>query len=252
MTKTFGTRLAAAALALAVSGTAQAIPLSDLFQGGSIQAGDKLFDQWELLSYDATDGRSFDATNIDVTALDDGGLDPGPGLNFNVSNGELSIGGDGIFAFVDLMFGFRVTVLEPALFVKDASLAIVESAIDANPSLDAGVFILELLDADSLVATGDPGDADLGTMEAEVSLTDGVGVDEPTSAVDFPPRKSLFVTKNVLVWASDPGETAGLFQFQQRFSQIERTTSVPEPGTLALSLLALGGIGAMRRRRQAA
>jgi hypothetical protein len=98
------------ALALAVAaGGAQAIPLSELLRpGGSITAGDKLFDNWSVIFQDSsTAGRVVNTTNIDVSALNDGGLNPGPGLKFDILNSEFSVTGDGLYAYLDFTFASR-------------------------------------------------------------------------------------------------------------------------------------------------
>jgi hypothetical protein len=230
------------ALALVVAmGGARAVPLSELLAGARITAGDKLFDQWELLDYTASDpARLFDPANIEVTALDDGGLDPGPGLNFAVSNGELSVAGDGIFAFVDLMFGFHVSVLDPGVRIKDNSLALGAAQLVHPGGDDDGIFILESIGTL-------PGLDDLGTKEVEFSILDDVLTNALSDSATFAPQAEIWVTKNILVWATNDGDSADLFTFTQRFSQ----TTVPEPGTaLLLAAVALGAAGARCLRRR--
>ena len=58
----------------------QATFLTSLLNGQSITAGDKLFDQWEALFEDSSDFIPVNTDNIEVTALNDGGLNPGPGF----------------------------------------------------------------------------------------------------------------------------------------------------------------------------
>ena len=67
---------------LLVSMGSWATPLSTLLNGGTITAGDKLFDQWELFLDDSEFG--IDTSLIEVTPLNDGGLDPGSGLHFEL------------------------------------------------------------------------------------------------------------------------------------------------------------------------
>lgn len=222
---------------------AQAIPLSDLFNGGSITAGDKLFDRWELLFYDSSEvDRSFNADNIDVEALNDGGLDPGPGLRFSVTQNELSVTGDGIYAFVDLMFGFRVSVLDPQYLVKDNTLAFSPGGAilswQVDDSNDLGVYVRETVGTAS-------GLDDLGAKDIEFSHLDEELLSKLTDSVGFLPRGEIWVTKNILVWAVDETDTATLFGFDQRFSQ----TVIPEPGTVTLMLLGVAGLVAARKKK---
>jgi len=64
-----------------------------------------------------------------------------------------------------------------------------------------------------------------------------------TDSASFAPQDDIYVTKNILVWATDPNETASLTGFSQRFSQI------PEPGTLLLFVPAMAALVAVRRRK---
>jgi len=235
-------RALALLLALAASGSAQAIPLTDLLaQGGSIMAGDKLFDQWT--SSQVTSGRhTVNTDNIDVTALTDGGMNPGPGLSFSILNNEFSVTGDGIYAFTDFTFGFHVSTLGN-LKIKDNSLNLVGGVLSGMTS-DLGFYILEDVGTSA-------GASNLGTKNVEYSWL----FDDPNNpgnplftsklsdSASFTPQDEIFVTKNILVWATDPGETANLTGFSQRFSQ------VPEPGTLLLFVPALAALVGVRRRK---
>ena len=237
----FKKALSGAILAAAVLCPAQATPLSALLNGGSITAGDKLFDNWTMTHFLSSDGRSFDAANIEVTALNDGGMDPGPGLQFDVKNGALTVTGDDLFAFVDLMFGFRATVLTPGLAIKDASLSNMFAALGSNDLNDGfnddGVYIRETLGTAS-------GLSDLGVMQAEFSILDSKIKNETNVSSVFAPQQQLWVTKNILVWALESTDTAQLASFTQRFSQV----NLPEPGSWALVVLALAGLAALRRK----
>jgi len=230
-------------LIIAVPGGAQAIKLEELFNDESIIAGDKVFDSWYLGSYDTSDTRILNASNIDITPLNDGGLNPGPGLDFSVSNGELSVTGNGIYNFVDLMFGFRVSAIDPLLGIKDVSLELVGFLIySLDESNNLGFSVTETIGTSQ-------GANDLATNFAEYSvLTDEVGenfVDNAVNSVDFSPFSEIWVTKNILVWAVDETDTAVMQGFEQRFSQ----EVIPEPSTVVLMLLGLVGLVAVGRRK---
>lgn len=221
-----------------VSLNTQAILLTDLLlNNASIVAGDKIFDQWEVLDQDSSDGHLVNTDNIDVSALNDGGLDPGPGLHFDIINDEFLVEGDGIYAYLDFMFGFRVTVLDPLVKIKDNSLTLTGATLGAPTSLTS-VFIEEQIYADDTLTDW------LGIKDVEFSrLFDLQGnllqqTDKVFDSADFAPRDSIYVTKNILLEAELVGESARLESFEQRFSQT--TTTVPEPASLAL--LSLGFI----------
>lgn len=231
-----------AAFALTLPAQAATFTLEQLLAGQSITAGDKLFDRWSLMGDGFTasdDTRTFDAAKIEVTSLDDGGDNPGPGLSFSVLDDELSVTGDDIYAFVDLMFGFRASVL-PGFDkqIKDNSLALTGGSVTTEG--DNGFYINET------IGTG-PGLDDLGEKGVEFSWLDPDGlISKLTDSAEFAPQNEVWVTKNIAVWATGSRETASLRGFEQRFSQ----QNVPEPGTLALVALALAGAGIAARRRR--
>lgn len=230
------------ALTLAASSSAQAMLLTELLNGGSITAGDKLFDNWSVLFQDKSDGSLVNTDNIDVTALNDGGMNPGPGLQFDILNNELTVTGDGIYAYIDFMFGFRVKVLEPHLAIKDNSLSGFNAfySYTADGFNNNGNYIRETIGTAA-------GLDNLGVKNVEFSVLDDISTSKLFDSAEFAPQKNeIWVTKNILVWATDDTDSAGIQGFTQRFSQ-----TVPEPGTFALTMLGLAGVLATRRRKLA-
>ena len=242
--------IAACIAAFALSGSAQAALLSDLIANGtSITAGDKVFADWSLIFEGTSDGREGLAQYVDVVGIDEPGADYG--LRFNFLQGAFNVIGDGEYAYLDFMFGFSVTATAPGMRISGSSLAFggggAFNSWQVDGEFDVGVYVRETVGTsaeDDDLATKDIEFSRLQSDLDEIPFQEFVKLSDSAS---FDPQAKIWVTKNILVWAQDEDDGAGLFGFEQRFSQ----TSVPEPASLALLGIGLFGLAAARKRKAA-
>lgn len=245
--------IAACIAACTVAGSAQAALLSDLIANRStITAGDKVFADWSFIFQESSDPRDNLAQKIDVVGIDEPGADYG--LRFSVLDGAFNVTGDGIYGFLDFKFGFSVTATAPGMRISGSTLAFDSGggafySLTVDREYDVGVYVRETVGTSAA-------DDDLAIMDIEFSRLQSESGDPPipdqsfvklSDSAGFDPQSKVWITKNILVWAVDDTDQAGLFGFEQRFSQ----TSVPEPASLALLGIGLFGLAASRVRKGA-
>ncbi len=236
-----------------------------LFDEGVITVNDKTFLGFFQIGDLVEENVASPDGEIEIVGLDDGGLDPGPGLAWvfpeivftGVGELSFSIGG---FVVVDIEGGF------PPEIIKDNSLEIIITdnlgfGDDTQLSVEERLFapnIAEINDfLDDLVENGPPDSEDfdalfegdlIGTKDVFIDLDGGDPTFSLFDSLDFEPQGFLlFQTTFVITGASDEDGVQGLV-VEQRFSQV----SAPEPATLVVFGAGLAGLGWLRRRRKRA
>jgi len=220
---------------------AQAIPLSDLFNGGTLQVEDKLFSDWRLKAlFHPFDAPAIDLDLIEVTGISGNPLNPG--LDFAIDGEGLHAGGvPGLLDDLLLQFEFKVTALNPGMRITANELNFFDGWF---ASANALLFVDETV---CTSANCEPTNLNvLAFNEVWVDIQPGVADDIKEQDIqDFLPQQEIWVDKYIFVRTFDGG-LAGITNFKQFFSQ--EVVSVPEPGTLAMIALGLIGAGFARRR----
>jgi hypothetical protein len=202
--------------------------LDTLLDGGSVTAGDKLFD---LFTYSAT-GDMPDASNVNVTPIVD--ADGNFGIRFQGGfvdvfdgSGPSDPGNPS-----DALITYRVTVLDPAFLIWNVHLS-GNPAVLGPPGQESG-----LVGVSESFLPDDP-------------LTDLAIFDiKPGSKLltDFDflvgPLRTLHVQKDIVAFADAQGNAATISFVDQTFSQVV----IPEPSTISLLVLGLAAAWRLRRK----
>ena len=206
------------------------VVLGTLIGDGSIQVGDKLFDQF---FYSST-GDMPDAYGVNVIPI----VDPYGNYGLRFQGGFVDLYGDGPS---DALIAYRVSVTDPGFLISDVHLS-------GNPAVfgkkcygghrckESGLigvtetFLLDDPFTELLIFDIDPG---------------------PSQFVDWAllttPLQTLHVQKNILALAGKKS-VATLSFVDQTFSQVV----VPEPSTISLLVVGLAAVWHLRRRSYAA
>lgn len=241
--------LVATASVLAMASDASAVPLTDLFAGGSITVGDKLFDNWTLItnSINGSEPRSsteFNLANVDVSGDNSDPLNPK--LVFTPSASELTVtqnGGVGVTAALD--FSYDVSVQNPNFQWVDSSHVANFSEVtvvnnDHSAHLHGELFTDSTLST-QIVAIGP--DTHLIRDDTIPTFVDESNV---TDTVFFAGRTSGTMLQE-LTWNTDSNtESVGISSFTVGFSQ---QNLIPEPSS-AISCLVGFTFFVIRRYRR--
>lgn len=208
--------------------------LQELFDGATITVNDKLFSNWTLIAIETNSTLDeVDTGDILVSGLDDGGLEPGPGLFFDSFAAIEAVGDGQEFGFVAFAFAFDVSVLDPTLNIKDNSLSLDATFFDGDGGF---VEVFEILFDES------------GNFVGEKAVFEDNLFDDAEffDSAEFDPTSFLTVEVDIVAFTDNLDETAAIDAFSMRFSQ----TAVPGPATLGLFGVGLAGLGLAARRRK--
>lgn len=197
--------------------------LDELFGGGTITIGDKIFENWKILN--VFDG---DPADIRVDSIDD---KHNPGITFIGTQGVFQFAFAGVTGFRSFEFGFDVEVLEGPLRIKDNELIVEFGPVTHN----GGAQVFEgVLDANG----------DLLVEKIVDCLGETACANRTFSTTrNFSPQALIHVEKTILLQAPDGGSGVQILSITQRFSQ------TPEPASLLIVGAGLGALLLFRRRR---
>jgi hypothetical protein len=197
------------------------VVLSTLLDSGSVQVGDKLFDQF---SYSAT-GDMPSSSGVNVIEIVDG--DGNFGIRFQGGFVDLFGGGPS-----DALITYRVTATDPLFLISDVRLSGNPAVIGPEGEESGLIGVVEtfLLDdpfIELVIFDIKPG---------STQLVDGAFLTGPL--------RTLHVQKNILAFANVEGNAATLSFVDQTFSQV----AVPEPSTISLLILGLAAMWRLQRK----
>jgi hypothetical protein len=200
----------------------RAVPLTELVAGQVLTAHDKIFSNWQIISVVTEGGGVVSTGQIDVTPLIDDPLNPG--VKFTMPSGAFGLPVTHLgAALAEIELGFTVRTASGLPLIKDNSLLINGFTFDAGPGASIQIF----------ETVTDSAGGILGNKHAEARPGEiPGGSPNHFDSADFAPHSLVQVRKLIYVEGPGMNDRGFLTMFEQRFSQ------VPEPGGLALALIA--------------
>jgi hypothetical protein len=178
----------------------RAATLADLFNGGSLIAGNTRFSNWQLISFDATASQSPLLSQITVLPMVNDLTRPG--LSYS-GNGQLATSG---INAIDFTFSYRVQ----ALYAGKAYVNQAQSLTSVALGTGDGLAYLSQEVAD-LAGT---------SLGATLTMADnGSGFFQTSDEQPLSHRFGLKVTTNIFLTGISTIDTVNLASFTQRFTQ---------------------------------
>jgi hypothetical protein len=182
-------------------GSAQAVSLSSLFSGGTLNVGDSRFTDWQLIALDDTSLPLPDLGLIDVAPLVDA-LPLNPGIRFSAGS-QLAVVG---INAIDFHLKFRVEAVGGTNSFAGQTLAMTGLTFVG----DGGIMFV----------SGDLTNSMGGVLTSTVAIADNeTPFLDVTDTTSFSPKSLVSVAMNVFIAGLVATDDLTLSTFTQRFSQ---------------------------------
>jgi hypothetical protein len=208
------------------------IPLSDLFAGATISAGDLTFSDWTMREIEVVGGGVVNPDRIEVFPLTDDPLNPG--LRYALRNGletpHVSTGS----THVELTYSYRVTTSGPPIEYNSARI----TSFDANSGAGSRVRVIQTVER--------TGTAYLSQVVAFARSTDTLETPNLFALENLMSlRTSAIVETAIAAGGSVANDYIALREYEQQFGW-----TVPEPRFCAWFVTIISMAAKLRPRRR--